>query len=448
MTIEGRLRAKRARILINSRIVGQLDMIASDAYRFTYNDTYRSQSESVPISLSLPLSAQKFNYETLPPFFDNLLMEGRLVRRMCREYGLDPRVPSDRFKLLMVCADDLIGGLTIQPLGNDGSIFPELKKIEASLTSDSRLPMISAYPNHCPICIMPGSLHPSCSQKLTSSKAPLSIAVRSGHIEDTFRVIPAGASISGAQDKNIFRVKKGLFLPELPSTHIIKPEGEYLEMPANEHLTMTIARRAKFNVPWTGLFRVEGLGLIYVIKRFDRQARGERILLEDFAQILKYLEVDKEEGSLEDIATAINQYCTSPMIEKSDFFRRVLFSFVFGNGDMHMKNWSIAYDAQSQLYKLSPVYDWLNVRAAMPSERVETVLPLGGKRNGLSKSDFEAFALTVLKLNSNFINLCFEQIPSWVSSAIELCRVSALSEKMKGKYLDVVEERSARLLGV
>ncbi len=263
--------------------------------------------------------------------------------------------------------------------------------------------------------------------------------------ESTFRVLPEGSSISGAQDKNLFMVKKGIFTAQSPSTHIIKPEGDYQEMPANEHLTMTIARLAKFKVPPCALFRVEGFGLIYVVKRFDRLSKGRKVLLEDFAQILSYMEHDKEEGSFEEISKAINHYCSSPVIEKSELFRRILFCFVFGNGDIHLKNWSLIYENTSKLYKLSPVYDWLNVRTSMPEEKVESVLAIGGKRSNYTRKDFEEFARKVLKINPKYVDSCFTDISSWLEFAQTLCPVSALSETMKTRYLEVVEGRAKRM---
>lgn len=281
---------------------------------------------------------------------------------------------------------------------------------------------------------------------LAGTRSSLSIAVDSQEPSRIFQVLPAGSSISGAQEKSLFRMQRGRFLPEIPSTHIIKPDGDYPEMPANEHLTMTIARRAKFPVPWTGLFRVDGLGLVYVVKRFDRLPKEGRILLEDFAQILSYMESDKEDGSMEEIAAGIERFCSSPVIEKGEFLRRILFSFVFCNGDMHLKNWSLAYDPVNRLYKLSPVYDWLNVRASMPRDKVEMILPLGGKRTGLERRDFEAFSKDVLKLGSKFVGNCFADIPKWLKIAEELCPVSALSDPMKRKYLELVQSRVSRVL--
>ena len=112
---------------------------------------------------------------------------------------------------------------------------------------------------------------------------------------------------------------------------------------------------------------------------------------------------------------------------------------------MHLKNWSMIYDPSSKLYKLRPVYDWLNVRASMPTEKVEMILPIGGKRADLDRSDLEKFGLGTLKLNKAFVQKTFLEVPVWVSSAQSLCEVSALSETMKIRYLKIVEERSRRL---
>lgn len=113
---------------------------------------------------------------------------------------------------------------------------------------------------------------------------------------------------------------------------------------------------------------------------------------------------------------------------------------------MHLKNWSMIYDPSSKLYKLRPVYDWLNVRASMPTEKVEMILPIGGKRANLDRSDLEKFGLGTLKLNKAFVQKMFLEVPVWMSSAKSLYGVSALSETIKVRYLKIVEERSQRLL--
>ncbi|MBC7533757.1 MAG: HipA domain-containing protein [Oligoflexus sp.] len=439
------LNAKRAQVSVDGKTVGYLEKIASDEYRFAYDKTYLASPDAIPLSLSLPIQNMPVVTEELPPFFDNLLMEGRALRQMNREHGLDARTKSDRFKLLLLSAKDTTGAVTIQALDEGGNVLPDETLPSEDPTAIVYETMHSAYAGHCPVCLKPGSIHPRCSTQLINSQMTMKIAVNEFDRQSTFRRLPLGASISGAQDKSLFKVTRGIFRPELPSTHILKPEGDYTEMPANEHLTMTIARNNRFNVPATGLFRVDGLGLIYVIKRFDRRVSGERILLEDFAQILKYMESDKEDGSMEEIATAIDTYASSPAIEKSDYFRRILFSFVFGNGDMHLKNWSMIYDSSSKLYKLSPVYDWLNVRASMPSEKVEMILPLGEQRTDFSRSDFEKFGLDILRLNKFIVQKTFLEVPTWVSKAKSLCAVSALSDAMKVRYIQIVEERSQRL---
>lgn len=436
----------RAKVMINQVSVGILEMIAQDEYRFTYDENYRANARNLPVSLSLPLSQARTTHDALPPFFDNLLMEGRNLRSLGKAFGLDPRVRSDRFRLLLLSAQDSIGAIKITPLTPDGievDLTREEKKAESGLEIQA---MVSAYESHCPICLELGSIHATCSMKLAGTKLPLRICLQADQHASTFRSLPLGSSISGAQDKNLFSIKKGIFSPSTPSSHIIKPEGDFHEMPANEHLTMTIARRLKFNVPWAGLFKVENLGLLYVVKRFDRHKNDERVLLEDFAQILSYLEIDKENSTFEEIAAGIEKYCSSPMIEKCELFRRILFCFVFGNGDVHLKNWSLMFESDKRLYKLSPVYDWLNVRASMPDERVESVLSLNGKVTQLSRGDFESFASETLKIPASFVKQCFDEMPSWINMAEIMCPLSALSIRMKARYLDVVRERGSRLL--
>jgi serine/threonine-protein kinase HipA len=116
-------------------------------------------------------------------------------------------------------------------------------------------------------------------------------------------------SISGAQRKGLFALQKNeLRIASAESTFILKPDGDYPELPANEHLTMTAARRLGFDVPQTGLVQIEKVGLVFVIRRFDRTSENRKLLVEDMAQIYEEASQDKYSLSHEKVGQAISEH--------------------------------------------------------------------------------------------------------------------------------------------
>lgn len=135
----------------------------------------------------------------------------------------------------------------------------------------------------------------------------------------------------------------------------------------------------------------------------------------------------------------------SPAIELSEFYRRLLFCFVIGNGDMHLKNWSLYQEAHSGLIKMSPFYDCLNVRASFSEERVEMILSINGKQTDLTRNDFEKFGMS-LGISENFIRTSFRKLPYWSEIIQEYCSRSCLSPKLKARYLSIVSNRFSKLI--
>ncbi len=226
--------------------------------------------------------------------------------------------------------------------------------------------------------------------------------------------------------------------------YILKPNGDYPELPANEHLTMTAARNLKFDVPPTGLIQIENVGLVYVIKKFDRTMSGEKLLVEDMAQIYEEASDDKYSLSHEKVGEAIKNYTQAAPLHLNDFFRRIIFCYVTGNGDMHLKNWSLLeMERIKGVYSMCPVYDWLNTRIALPKEKYEMAISLRGKQNNMQKSYFTKFAIEELAVKEDFIKSVFQEVSVWEKEFNRLIPRSFLSEDMKKSYLRLLQERCA-----
>ena len=255
-------------------------------------------------------------------------------------------------------------------------------------------------------------------------------------------------SIQGVQAKLSARlnVKEGTFeLCDRGGQYILKPQSvDYSELPENEDLTMRLAKTYGLEVPLHFMIYGKDSALTYVIKRFDRKGKNKKLSVEDFAQLSGATRDTKYRSSMEQVAKIIEKYCTFPQVEKEKLFRLTLFSFITGNEDMHLKNFSLIYEEGKVL--LSPVYDLLNTTIAIPNPIEELALPLRAKKNKITKSDLiDYFAAERLGLNDKVINKAVSQLKSASSEWEKLIKVSFLSGNMQDKYLKLLSERRQRL---
>ncbi|HOY32587.1 MAG TPA: HipA domain-containing protein, partial [Bacteroidales bacterium] len=169
-------------------------------------------------------------------------------------------------------------------------------------------------------------------------------------------------SIQGLQPKlsAILNIKESRFeLVDTGGKYILKPQHHiYPQLPENEDVTMRMAKAAGINVLLHGMIRSKDMTLTYFIKRFDRAGHKDKIPLEDFAQLAGLSRDTKYNYTMEKLVLLIDEFCTFPVIEKAKLFRLVLFNFLTGNEDMHLKNFSLIRNGDK--IELSPAYDLLN----------------------------------------------------------------------------------------
>jgi serine/threonine-protein kinase HipA len=225
---------------------------------------------------------------------------------------------------------------------------------------------------------------------------------------------------------------------------LLKPQSlDFKELPENEDLTMRLARLVGIDVPLHALIRSKDGSLTYLIKRFDREGRN-RVPVEDFAQLSGRTRETKYDSSMEKVAKVIDQFATFPMLEKAELFRRTLFSFLVGNEDMHLKNFSLISDSQKTT--LSPAYDLVNSTLAMNGAREELALPVRGKKSNLTRNDLvEYFAGEYLKLSEKLTHQIISEIEKALPSLLALIGISFLSEESKVNYRQILRERAERL---
>lgn len=226
---------------------------------------------------------------------------------------------------------------------------------------------------------------------------------------------------------------------------ILKPQNVmFPELPENESLTMKLAGLAGIEVPLNGMIYSSDGRFTYFIKRFDRYGRNKKVAVEDFAQLAGMSRETKYDYSMEKLVLLIDRFCTFPAIEKVKLFRRTLFNFLTGNEDMHLKNFSVI--VRDDKVALSPAYDLLNTTIALSDPKEEIALPVGGKKNNLTKELLiDYFGRDRLQLNDTIISQQLAALRDSKKGWENMIAASFLSEGMKRKYLKVINERSGRV---
>lgn len=248
-------------------------------------------------------------------------------------------------------------------------------------------------------------------------------------------------SIQGVQPKlsaTISVVEQEFKIVDQFGTYIIKPQNDlFPELPQNEDVTMRMAKVFGLDVPFHGMLYAKDGSLSYFIKRFDRYGKGKKLATEDFAQLTGNTRDTKYRFTMEKLVPVIDEFCSFPAIEKADFFKRILFCYVTGNEDMHLKNFSLI--TKNEKTTLTPVYDFLNSSIAIKNPEEEIALTLKGKKSNLKASDFiDYYAKDRLQLNEKTIATILEQMHNAIPKWEELLQISFLSDEMKEKYLGLL----------
>ena len=263
-------------------------------------------------------------------------------------------------------------------------------------------------------------------------------------------VVERNIAVPGIQPKlSLSLIKKTKKDPEtrltvigaLGGQYIFKPPSEkFPEMPANEHVTMRIAESFGIRTVPSSLIRLASGELSYITKRVDRTKTGEKIHMIDMFQITEAY--DKYKSSMEKIGKALHDYSGNTQLDKIFFFDLVLFSFLTGNNDMHLKNFSMIESPSG--WVLSPAYDLLNVSIELPEDTEELALTLDGKKKKLKREHFEKFG-EGLGLTRIQIKRAFNRMVSNKPKATIWIDNSFLSNTTKAAYHKVIKQRYTQL---
>lgn len=307
----------------------------------------------------------------------------------------------------------------------------------------------------CLYCYQPletsGDFHDKCAKQFFgTSEVPILTYSLNDMSELAKQVVERSVAVPGVQPKlSMSMIKEKTDGPEnrltvvgaLGGNYIFKPPSEHFpEMPENEHVTMRIAEAFGIKVVESSLIRLQSGELSYITKRIDRTIKREKIHMIDMFQITEAF--DKYKSSMEKVGKALRENSDNTLLDLLSFFELSLFSFLTGNNDMHLKNFSMIKTRSG--WTLSPAYDLLNVRIANPEDKEELALTLGGKKKKLNRVYFERFG-EGLGLTPKQIQGVFKRFEKNKEKAFTWIDQSFLSNIMKEAYLDILNERYSKI---
>lgn len=309
--------------------------------------------------------------------------------------------------------------------------------------------------NKCLYCYRPlekgeADFHTKCAKKFFGTEKVPVLEYTCKDLEKlAMQVIKDQTSLTGVQPKlslhlNEQEGRQRLTIVGLWGKFICKPQTvQFEQMPETEDLTMHLAELAKIDVVPHTLMRMADNSLCYLTKRIDRSRSGEKIAMEDMCQLTERQTEHKYKSSYKRIAKAILQYSSMPKMDVTNFFEIILFSWITGNNDMHLKNFSL-YEPQDCTIRLTPAYDMLNAVILNPKDDEELALTLNGKKKRLKRLDFISSGLT-MGIEQKTIERLIQKYVKLLPKIEELIDRSFLSDEFKDKYLNLINERIGRL---
>ena len=331
-------------VLLNDRKVGTIVRTPGDFSAFNFDDAYRATGGLPVLSLSFRAAAGGLRKDpkplagALPAFFANLLPEDKLREAMEKHHAGNVRAGND-FDLLAALGADLPGAVRVVPSDGTTTANEDASKDK-----------------------------PKARFSLAGVQMKLSVMKNTG--KGRGLTLPMGD-------------EQGQYIAKFPST-------AFPGVSENEYANLALAAAIGMEVPECQLveksdfdgipeeFNTLSDGKVLLVKRFDRGAGGERIHIEDFAQVFGIYPSRKyEAGAYHDIAAVLGAAVSSAAA--LEFVRRLALTVITGNGDMHLKNWSLIYRGNGNKPELAPIYDVLSTVPYIPADAM--ALSLGGERS-------------------------------------------------------------------
>ena len=395
-------------VSLHDRRIGVINRISGDRYLFSFEEDYIEDAKRPTLSLSFKGQSGGLVIPTravtarLPVFFSNLLPEGHLREYLATRAGVKQ---NREFFLLAVLGADLPGALTVTPM-------EQPIQSTADRTSDRN----------------------------SRERIP----------ETALRFSLAGVQLKFSA---IMEASGGLTIPAegVGGSWIVKlPSSRFPSVPEDEYAMMALARMVGIVVPQTRLIDVSAIrglpadagameGKALAVQRFDRGEKGESIHMEDFAQVFGLYPQDKyHHRSYANIASVLR--AETGEAGTYEFFRRLVFAVLIGNGDMHLKNWSLLYPG-GRTPVLSPGYDFVATFPYIPNDSL--ALTFGGSRSlsEITTDQVRRFAETAHLAASPLWRHVIDVTDRTVAAWVQLSEKDLLPERMRnaiGKQVSVV----------
>lgn len=310
----------------------------------------------------------------------------------------------------------------------------------------------------CLFCYQPltgneTDFHPSCSRKIFDQPIPPELPYTEAQMDNlALKVVQTRVTVTGVQAKLSLhlespegrRIPKRFTIVGLWGGYILKPPTRhYPQLPEVEDLTMHCARLARIPVVPHSLIRLQSGSLAYITKRIDR-IKTEKLHMEDMCQLTERLTEDKYHGSHEQVAKAILKYSRNPGLDVINYFEQVLFSFITGNADMHLKNFSLI-KLPGTGHVLSPAYDLVATALVNPADKEDLALTLNGKKKKITRNDF-IIAFRTLNLDPKQQENIFRKMMNAKAGWMDFIGTSFLSDEFKERLMNIIEERFKRII--
>ena len=384
-------------------------------FSFLYDSSYIEDPLAISISCTMPLRRDAYEATSLFPFFDGLIPEGWLLDIAERNWKLDGR---DRMGLLLACCESSIGAVGVRRHG------------------DAREVSVCRSGPEVIICGGPGDAFefPYSDEEIN---------------EMARRLVVSRISVSGVQPKLSVHLERGeggssrITIVGFEGDYILKlPSKDFPELVESEHAAMSLALRCGIRTAEFAFAALSGGRRAYITRRMDRTPYMKH--MEDFCQLTERLTERKYFGSYEQIARKIRLYSSAGGADAIRFFEIVLFSFLTGNSDMHLKNFSLLREDDGA-WRLADAYDLLPVRLLMPEDAEDMALTLNGKKARIDGDDFRAFAKTI-GLNERQARHAVSRIADSIAEDFDaaICD-SRLSDEFASRFKRLVRANLDRL---
>jgi serine/threonine-protein kinase HipA len=293
--------------------------------------------------------------------------------------------------------------------------------------------------------------HPSCLKKLFGTTHAPVIDFDLSQLEELAKqIVIQSKAITGVQPKLSLNIEKHKNEPSrltvvgFHGDFILKPPAsQFKSLPENEDVTMHLAELVKIKTAKHGLIRLKSGELAYITKRFDRN-KGDKIAVEDFCQLSENLTEHKYRGSVEQLGKLVYSFTKNQGYEAQKLFELVLFCYLTGNADMHLKNFSLIENSLGE-FELSPAYDLLNTKIVMPEDKEESALTINGKKSKLNRNDFQVLASS-LKISNKSLEAIYKRFEAILPSWLSWIALSFLPQEYKDAYTHLLKQRFKKLI--